>query len=88
MTLTFDLKNTKINRGQDLTKSNKYVLIKSSVVNSSQDNEAKPLFYKRNPSDLDLWLNNLNVNMGLVSIKTNQHVKYESYVINSSQDND
>ena len=83
-------KEHKIIRGKALTKTNKYdsVNYKTSVVNSSQDNEVKPLLYKSDPSDLDLWPNYLNVNMGHVSIKTNQHVKYEIFVINSSQDND
>ena len=70
-------------KGQALTKTNKHVKYETSVVNSSQDNEGKPLFYKSDPSDLDRWPNNPNDSMGHVSIKTKQHMKYKSYVINS-----
>ena len=71
-------KEHKINRGQAPSKTNKHVKYETSVVNSSQDNKSsqhnkgKPLFYKGDPSDLDLY--NLNVNIGHVSIKSNQHV--------------
>ena len=81
-------KEHKINRVQALTKTDKHVKYETSVINSSQDNERKPLFYKSDPSDLDLWPYNPNANVGHVSIKIIQHVKNESSVINSSQDNE
>ena len=37
-----------------LTKTNQHVKYESFVINSSQDNEQKPFFYKKDPSDLDL----------------------------------
>jgi len=52
----FDLspKEHTIYKGQALTNTNKYVKYETFVVNSSQDNEGRPLFYKSDPSDLDL----------------------------------
>ena len=49
-----DLKpyESKINRGHVLIKTNQHVKYDSTVTNSSQENEWKPFFYKKDPCDL------------------------------------
>jgi len=46
VTLTYNLVNPKIKRGHGLTKTNQQVENNSGVINISQNNERKPLFYK------------------------------------------
>jgi len=60
-------------------------------MNSSQDNEQKPIFIsftKMTLMTLHLWLSEPKTNRGHANTKINQHVKYESPVINCFQDND
>ena len=60
-----------------------YVKYETSLVNSSKDNGGKPLFYKRDPSNLDLWPHN-----NLRTCLYHDRSLCEILKLNSYQDND
>jgi len=64
----------KINRGLVLTKPNQNIIYKSSVINSSQENEEKPFFYKSDLCDPDLWSKENKNHRGQALTKTNTYV--------------